>query len=299
MGVSRQVHSSEIIVHRLDRYTDRELWSEGKSPADLNQTMRPFAVITGASRGIGAEYARRLSVRGFDLLLVSRDETRLKALKTELLNVHPIEVETETLDLAQPNAGHELYVSVRKRRESVDLLINNAGFGMYGDFATMALPRIQEMLRLHVNTVVDSTRLFLPSMIERQSGAIINVSSVAGFFPIPYMTEYAATKAFLVAFSEALAEEVRASGVCVQACCPGYTDTDFHRSAGVKPRNPLKAQTVQEVVDASLKGLDKGRTRVTVGWQGWLLDMLIRYTPRTMLIRMAGNRTNPERKRKP
>ena len=261
--------------------------------------MRPFAVITGASRGIGAEYARRLSVRGFDLLLVSRDETRLKALKTELLKAHPIEVETETLDLAQPNAGHELYVSVRKRRESVDLLINNAGFGMYGDFATMALPRIQEMLRLHVNTVVDSTRLFLPSMIERQSGAIINVSSIAGFFPIPYMTEYAATKAFLIAFSEAIAEEVRTSGVKVQACCPGYTETDFHRTAGVKPRNPLKAQTVQEVVNASLKGLDKGRTRVTVGWQGRVLDVLIRYTPRTMLIRMAGNRTNPERKKKP
>ena len=130
-------------------------------------------------------------------------------METELRKAHPIEVETETLDLAQPNAGHELYMVVRKRRESVDLLINNAGFGMYGDFATMALPRIQEMLRLHVNTVVDSTRLFLPPMIERQSGAIINVSSIAGFFPIPYMTEYAATKAFLIAFSEAIAEEVR------------------------------------------------------------------------------------------
>ena len=271
----------------------------GKFPPHLNQTMRPFAVITGASRGIGAEYARRLSTRGFDLLLVSRDEARLKALETELLKAHPIEVETETLDLAQPNAGHELYVSVRKRRESVDLLINNAGFGMYGDFATMALPRIQEMLRLHVNTVVDSTRLFLPSMIERQSGAIINVSSIAGFFPIPYMTEYAATKAFLVAFSEALAEEVKASGVHVQACCPGHTKTDFHRTAGVKPRNLLKTQSVQEVVEASLRGLDKGRTRVTVGWQGRLFDLLIRYTPRTMLIRMAGNRTNPERKNKP
>ena len=261
--------------------------------------MRPLAVITGASRGIGAEYARQLSVRGFDLLLISRDEARLQALKTELLNAHPIDVDTETLDLAHPDAGHQLYVSVRNRRESVDLLINNAGFGMYGDFATMALPRIQEMLRLHVNTVVDSTRLFLPSMIERRSGAIINVSSIAGFFPIPYMTEYAATKAFLVAFSEGLAEEVKASGVQVQACCPGHTKTDFHLTAGVEPRNLLRTQTVEEIVDASLKGLDKGQPRVTVGLQGYLLDLLIRYSPRTKLIRMAGKRTNPERRRKP
>ena len=297
--MSRQVHVSEINGHRLDRDHKRELWSEGQSPAYAAPIMRPFAVITGASRGIGAEYARRLSKRGFDLLLVSRDETRLKALKTELLNAHRMEVDTEVLDLAQPNAGHELYVAVRKRREAVDLLINNAGFGLYGDFASMALPRIQEMLRLHVNTVVESTRLFLPSMIERQSGAIINVSSIAGFFPIPYMTEYAATKAFLVSFSEALAEEVKASGVQVQACCPGHTKTDFHRAAGVEPRNLLRTQSVQEVVDASLRGLDIGRTRVTVGWQGYFLDLLIRYSPRTRLIRMAGNRTNPERKKKP
>ena len=159
----------------------------------------------------------------------------------------------------------------------------------------MPLARIQEMLQLHVNTVVDSIRLFLPSTIEQRSGAIINVSSVAGFFPIPFMAEYAATKAFLIAFSEALAEEVRASGVSIQACCPGYTETDFHQTAGVKPRNPLKAQTAEEVVRASLSGLDARRTRVTVGWQGWLSDLVGRYFPRNKLIRIAGRKTNPDR----
>ena len=192
----------------------------------LNTNTNPFAVITGASRGIGAEYARALARRGFDLLLVSRDEARLQGLATELRNAHPIEVETEVLDLAQPDAGHKLFVAAKDRRPAVDLLINNAGFGMYGDFATMPLPRIQEMLHLHINTVVDSTRLFLPSMIERQSGAIINVASVAGFFPIPYMAEYAATKAFMNSFSEALAEEVRSAGVSIQACFPGYTKSN-------------------------------------------------------------------------
>jgi len=193
---------------------------------------RPFAVITGASRGIGAAYARAMAHRGFDLLLVSRNDVRLQAIATTLQHTYGVQIQTAVLDLAQPDAGHQLFVLSRQEREHVDLLINNAGFGMYGSFVDMALPRLHEMLRLHVNTVVDSTRLFLPSMIERKSGAIINVASLAGLFPIPYMAEYAATKAFIISFSEAIAEEVRPSGVYIQACCPGYTDTDFHQTAG-------------------------------------------------------------------
>ena len=158
-------------------------------------------------------------------------------------------------------------------------------------------PQIHQMLHLHMKTVVDSTRLFLPSMIEQQSGAIINVSSVAGFFPIPFMAEYAATKAFLISFSEALAEEVRGSGVTIQVCCPGYVQTDFHQTAGTQPQNPLKAQTSLEVVQASLRGLDKGKSRVVVGWQGRLTDFVSRFFPRTLLIRIAGDRVNPAQRR--
>ena len=262
-----------------------------------NTNTKPFAVITGASRGIGAEYARALARRGFNLLLVSRDQKKLQELIIEIRKEHQIEIDAEVLDLSQLDAGHKLFIAAQQRRPVVDLLINNAGFGMFGDFATMPLPRIQEMLHLHVTTVVDSTRLFLPNMIERQSGGIINVASVAGFFPIPYIAEYAATKAFMISFSEALAEEVRSAHVSIQACCPGYTDTDFHRTAGVNPRSPLRAQSVQEVVEASLRGLDARRTRVTVGWQGRLTDFISRYMPRTLLIRLAGNRANPARKR--
>jgi len=251
---------------------------------------RPFAVITGSSRGIGAAYARAIAHRGYDILLVSRDETRLQALATTLENTFGVEIETAVLDLAQPDAGHQLFVISRQQMEHVDLLINNAGFGMYGSFVDMPLPRIHEMLRLHVNAVVDSTRLFLPSMIERKAGAIINVASLAGLFPIPYMAEYAATKAFMISFSEALAEEVRPSGVYIQACCPGYTDTDFHQTAGAKPRNPLKAHTSEQVVQTSLRGLDKGRPHVTVGWQGRFAEFLSRFFPRNLLIRRAGKR---------
>ena len=253
----------------------------------------PFAVITGASRGIGAEYARALAAQGYDLLLVARDQARLKELAIELEKKYHIQIDTEIIDLAQPDTAHHLYAAAQRRCNAVKLLINNAGFGMFGHFVTMPIPHIQEMLQLHVNTIVESTRIFLPSMMERQAGAIINVASVAGFFPIPYIAEYAATKAFLISFSEALAEEVRESGVQIQACCPGYTKTDFHKTAGYSPRNPLRAQSAKEVVRASLEGLEKGRTRVTIGWQGRLSDFISRYAPRSILIRIAGNQTKP------
>lgn len=256
----------------------------------MDNHQRPFAIITGASRGIGAAYARSLAHRRFDLLLVSRDKGRLQALTTTLQTTSDVHVETAILDLAQPDAGHKLFLLGRQQRENVDLLINNAGFGMYGPFVDMPIPRIHEMLRLHVDTVVDSTRLFLPSMIERKTGAIINVASIAGFLPIPYIAEYAATKAFIISFSEALAEEVRPFGVSIQACCPGYTDTDFHLTAGAKPPIRLKAETAEKVVESSLRGLEKGRSHVTVGWQGRITEFLSRFFPRTILIRRAAKR---------
>ncbi|GJL66645.1 MAG: hypothetical protein NPIRA05_16160 [Nitrospirales bacterium] len=205
-----------------------------------------------------------------------------------------MQVIVECLDLSIAGAAHQLFVLAQQSNTPVDILINNAGFGMYGEFVHMPLPHIPKMLQLHINTIVESTRLFLPAMIERRSGAIINVASVAGFLPIPYMTEYAATKAFLITFSEALAEEVRESGVTIQTCCPGSTETDFHRTAGYRPANPLGSQTAQEVVQASLTGLDKHRSRITVGWQGWLSDMVSRFLPRSMMIRMVGNQVKPQ-----
>ena len=162
---------------------------------------------------------------------------------------------------------------------------------MLGPFAEIALTRIQEMLQLHVTTIVESVRLFLPSMLERKAGAIINVSSVAGFFPIPYIAEYAATKAFLITFSEALAEEAKEFNVHIQACCPGYTNTDFHVTAGYTPKHPFQAQSTNEVVQASLQGLEKNRSRVTIGWQGRLSDLIGRFFPRPHLVRLAGKRT--------
>lgn len=253
----------------------------------------PFAVITGASRGIGAEYARTLAARGHDLLLVSRDRRRLAQLASELTGRHSVAVSVEVLDLSEPEAAQRLFVAARSRCDVVDLLVNNAGFGLFGDFVNMPMARIQEMLRLHVNTVVESVRLFLPGMIERRAGGIINVASTAGFFPVPYLAEYAATKSFLIAFSEALAEEVRHSGVRIQVCCPGSTETDFHQTSGFKPKSPLRTQTVTEVVTASLAALERGPTMATIGWQGRFLVWVSRHLPRTFLIREAAKRMRP------
>ncbi|MGH7232386.1 MAG: SDR family NAD(P)-dependent oxidoreductase [Nitrospiraceae bacterium] len=258
----------------------------------LTDVCRPFAVITGASRGIGAEYARALAGRGYDLLLVARDKDRLDTLARELAERYHVGVEHEVLDLAEPDAAHRIFVAARQRRDVVDLLVNNAGFGFFGPFVEMPMPRVQDMLRLHVSTTVETLRLFLPGMIERRSGAAINVASVAGFFSVPYFAEYSATKMFLISFSEALAEEVRPFGVRIQVCCPGTTETDFHRTAGFRPNSPLGSQTPAEVVARSLAKLSHDSAVVMTGWRGRALAALSRCLPRRMLVKAAAKWMN-------
>jgi short-subunit dehydrogenase len=248
----------------------------------------PFAIITGTSRGIGAEYARALARQGYDLLLISRDEKRMAQFSHELEASYGIQTHIGILDLATPGSAHELFSIAGNCYKTPDILINNAGFGVYGKFALQPMKQIQQMLHLHLQTVVESIRLFLPGMIERGGGAIINVSSIAGMFPIPYMAEYSATKAFLISFSEALAEEVRANGVQIQACCPGQTETSFHSLAGFKPKNPFPAQTTKDVVQMSLAALKKKQTFVTIGWQGKLSSVIAKWVPKKILLKAAG-----------
>lgn len=254
---------------------------------DEAATPRPYAVVTGASRGIGAEYARALAARGHDLLLVARDQERLAGLAGELSQRYAVVADWIVADLAAWEAGHRVFAAARERRPCVDVLVNNAGFGLYGPFAELPLPKLQEMLHVHVRAPVECVRLFLPAMVERGSGVIINVSSLAGLMPVPYLTQYGATKAFLVSFTEALAQELKGTGVRVQACCPGSTDTAFHTTAGYAPKDPLSIDSPQEVVAASLAALSRGRVVVTVGLRGRLVAALSRWGPRWFLLRAA------------
>ena len=277
-----------VLTVLLTRQARQTIVAAGLAHGTKVESMRPFAVVTGASRGIGAEYAKALAAKGYDLLLVARDQARLESIASELIARHAVEVQTEIMDLSVPDAAQRLYVASRRRRAHVDLLVNNAGFGLFGPFIELPMPRIQEMLRLHVNTIAESMRLFLPAMVDRSSGAVINVASTAGFFSLPYMAEYAATKTFLVTLSRALAEEMQPFGVRIQACCPGSTETDFHDTSGFRANNPLGSDTAANVVADSLAALNRGPVVVTIGWRGRLVWWLTRLIPATLLTRIAG-----------
>jgi short-subunit dehydrogenase len=245
-------------------------------------------LITGASSGIGEAFARKLAERGHNLLLVARSEEKLIALCNELGRVKNIHAQYVAMDLSQPDAPARLFEETQERKLEVDLLINNAGFGSLGDFTELDLARELDMIDLNVRSLVDLTYRFLQPMRERKSGAIINVASTAGFQPIPFMATYAATKAFVLSFSEALWEENRPYGIKVMALCPGSTDTNFFAAAHIQ-RPPFRvSQTAEDVVDAALRGLKRGKGHIISGWMNFLMVETERLVPRSLVARAVG-----------
>lgn len=245
-------------------------------------------LITGASSGIGEVFARKLAALGRNVLLVARSEEKLVTLCNELGRSNSIRAQYVALDLSQPESPARLVAEVEKRGLSIDLLINNAGFGSMGEFSNLDLARELNMIDLNVKALVELTHRFLPPMIERRQGAIINVASTAAFQPVPFMATYAATKAFVLSFSEALWEENRSHGIKVLALCPGVTDTNFFEAArGHKP--PARAsQTPEEVVDTALRALAQGSSHVISGWTNFMMTQSERFVPRSFVIRLAG-----------
>jgi short-subunit dehydrogenase len=244
-------------------------------------------LITGASTGIGAAFARKLAARGRNVLLVARSEDKLIALCNELGRLTSIRAQYIALDLQQPDAGAQLLEETQKRDLEIDMLINNAGFGSMGDFLKLDLERELEMIQLNIRAVIDLTHRFLGPMRERKHGTIINVASTAAFQAVPYMATYAATKAFVLSFSEALSEENRAHGIHVMALCPGVTETNFFDAAKMD-RPPMRTiQTPEEVVDAALRGLAREKRVVVSGWTNWLMVEAERLVPRAMVTKLA------------
>ena len=246
------------------------------------------SLITGASSGIGEVFARRLAARGRNVLLVARSEEKLITLCNELGRSNSIRAQHVALDLSLPDSSLRLFEESQKRGLTIDLLVNNAGFGSFGDFAKADLPRELNMIDLNVKTLVELTYRFLAPMRERRQGAIINVASTAAFQAVPFMATYAATKAFVLSFSEALWEENRPFGIKVMALCPGVTDTNFFEAArGEKP--PARtSQTPDEVVETALRGLARGRSHVISGWANRAMMEAERLAPRALVTRMAG-----------
>ena len=182
-----------------------------------------------------------------------------------------------------------LFEEVKKRDLEIEMLINNAGFGSMGDLVKLDLNRELEMIRLNVTSVVELTHRFLGPMRERKRGTIINVASTAGFQAVPYMATYAATKAFVLSFSEALWDENRAHGIHVMALCPGVTETNFFEAAGID-RPPMRTvQTPEEVVETALRGLARKKAVVISGWTNWFTVEAERVVPRSVVTKVAGN----------
>jgi uncharacterized protein len=256
-------------------------------------------LITGASSGIGEAFARKLTAQGRNVLLVARSEDKLITLCNELGRMHSVRAQHMALDLSLPDSPAHLFEETQKRGLVVDLLVNNAGFGAFGDFLTIDLQRQLNMIDLNIKAVVALTYLFLEPMRERKQGAVINVASTAAFQPVPFMQTYAATKAFVLSFSEALWEENRSYGVTVMALCPGVTETNFFEAArGRKP--PARAsQKPEEVVDAAMRGLAARKSSIVSGWTNFFMVEAERFVPRSLIVRAAGRMMRGEYEKKP
>ncbi len=248
----------------------------------------PVAWITGASAGIGAAFARELSQRGYKLVLVARRRERLEALASELAAKHGAEVECVAADLIDPRGLES--VAARIAAEPPALLLNNAGFGTAGPLAELDPARELEQIRILVLAVVRLTRAALPGMLARGSGAIVNVSSLAGEAAGPFNATYSASKAFVTSFTEAVHEEVRGSGVRVMALVPGFTRTEFQEVAKVDPSTiPAAAWLEPEtVVTACLRDLERGAARSIPGAGYKLVAAVEGIAPRAIVRRLVG-----------
>ena len=247
--------------------------------------MKKVALVTGASAGLGVEFARQLSKRGYALVLAARRKERLDELARELGNARSV-----AIDLSRKDAASKLLAEVRENGEIVELLVNNAGFGLIGRFAELDAKRERQMIDLNVGTLTDLCRAIAPGMIERGSGGIINVASTAAFQAGPRMAVYFATKAFVLSLSEALHEELKPHGVKVSCLCPGPTRTEFGAVAGFGGNGMFDkvAMNSPEVVAAGLEGLDKNSAIVIPGLINKIGALSGRFAPRSVVRRIAG-----------
>lgn len=252
-----------------------------------------WALVTGASAGIGKAISQQLAEAGAHLVLTARRTERLTELASELASKQGAKIEVFRADLAHPGAAREIYAFTSGKGIPVELLVNNAGFGVFGYIQDMPEDRLLEMIQVNCSAVVELTRLYLPGMVERRSGDILIVSSTAAFQAVPFISAYAATKAFDLIFAEGIAEEVRTLGVRVCALCPGSTDTEFQQVAQQPDRTFRFAETAEKVARAGLEGLARGDTCVISGARNRWMVRAERLAPRSFVARMAAKVMGP------
>jgi short-subunit dehydrogenase len=262
----------------------------------MNHWQGKWALITGASAGIGTALARELAAGGTNLVLTARRRDRLVGLSGELSAKHGIRTLVCVADLAQPAGPREIFAFTESKNISVDLLVNNAGFGAYGEFRRVQVERLLEMVQVNVSAVVHLTHLYLPGMIARSGGDILILASTAAFQAVPYITSYAATKSFDLQFAEGLAEEVRHHGIRVCALCPGSTESEFLEVAGQRPHTRRPQETAEKVARVGLRALAAGKSSVISGFKNWLGAETVRFVPRPMVTRIAGGMFRPKEK---
>jgi short-subunit dehydrogenase len=246
------------------------------------------ALVTGASSGIGTELARGLAARGFHLTLVARRADRLEELSEELGQRFGVEAAVDPCDLGDPEARRNLVDRVGRRKRRVAVLVNNAGFGTYGTFWKLPAEREREEVRVNVDALHELTLAFVPPMVERRSGAVLNIGSTAGFQPLPGNATYSATKAFVNTFSEALHSELSGTGVRCTVLCPGPVATEFQQASGIGHLDNAGPSFVwagaEEVARAALEGMEDGRRVVLPRAADKVTSAFGRFTPRTVLL---------------
>jgi short-subunit dehydrogenase len=254
-----------------------------------NPFEQKYTLITGASSGIGYAFTKLFAKEKANLVITARNKDKLESIKNEIINDYDVKVHVLVKDLMLSGSSKDIYNELRQKNIDIDILVNNAGFGYYGDFIDTDLEKQVEMINLNVISLIELTRLFLPSMIKKKFGKILNVASIAGFQPIPGHGIYSATKAFVLNFSESIACELKGTGVAVTCLCPGLTDTNFFKNAGnsyfvSKKSLLMDADTVAKI---GLHALRKNKPVVISGCMNKTAMFLERFFPKTFITGLS------------
>jgi hypothetical protein len=248
-----------------------------------------WALVTGASGGIGKDIAELFADEGINLVITARSKKLLEEIQSKFEQTNKIKVEVIDLDLCKPDSASKLYEIIKNKLININYLVNNAGFGDYGDFVKSDLSIYEKMINLNILALTQLSHLFAKDMCIRKEGKIMNVASTAAFQPIPGLNVYSSTKSYVLNFSEALSRELKGSGVTVTVLCPGGTKTNFHNAAGFKSNKERKGYLMdsKKVAKIGYQAMMKGKRLVVAGFFNKILAFSVRFTPRAMVILLS------------